>query len=548
MKKIFSILFVVIICLFIVGCGSTTPSDDKEYVTITFETGGGTEISSLKIEKGTIPTEPVEPKRNGYEFDGWLLFGQPYSFSSPVASDLVLTAKWNDLSDILNSEYRDIVIYSLNDFHGALNQDEGEFGMSRIAAYLKKEQAKEYQTTIILSAGDMFQGSALSNYKYGLDVINIMNYINFDAMTLGNHEFDWGLDKMGLYQDDDKANGEADFPFLGCNIFEKETNELVDFVDPYVIFERDDYKFAVVGYMGYGLEDSIATNMIKDYYFDDPVKCVSDAVYEIRSNDLADFVIAVGHDGTDAVNQQLANLTGNYQVDAIFNGHTHNSYAKVLTSIDTRKIPVVQAGTAGELLGKIVLKVHKVNHTIDNVLSEHVSMSTGKLDSFVEEYLANANEEVAPFFKRVIGQTGRDLNSKYAITDWAVETIKNSTGADIAFTNLGGLRASAFPIKNGADITVEKLYEIMPFDNAIKLVTMRGYDIQLMLNVGDFIHTNLEIDPDKEYRVAAIDYIFDNDSYLFNKGTDIEVTGLLFRDVMIEAIEKNTEKGLKWME
>lgn len=548
MKKIFSILFVVIICLFIVGCGSTTPSDDKEYVTITFETGGGTEISSLKIEKGTIPTEPVEPKRNGYEFDGWLLFGQPYSFSSPVASDLVLTAKWNDLGDILNSEYRDIVIYSLNDFHGALNQDEGEFGMSRIAAYLKKEQAKEYQTTIILSAGDMFQGSALSNYKYGLDVINIMNYINFDAMTLGNHEFDWGLDKMGLYQDDDKANGEADFPFLGCNIFEKETNELVDFVDPYVIFERDDYKFAVVGYMGYGLEDSIATNMIKDYYFDDPVKCVSDAVYEIRSNDLADFVIAVGHDGTDAVNQQLANLTGDYQVDAIFNGHTHNSYAKVLTSIDTRKIPVVQAGTAGELLGKIVLKVHKVNHTIDNVLSEHVSMSTGKLDSFVEEYLANANAEVAPFFKRVIGQAGRDLNSKYAITDWAVETIKNSTGADIAFTNLGGLRASAFPIKNGADITVEKLYEIMPFDNAIKLVTMRGYDIQLMLNVGDFIHTNLEIDPDKEYRVAAIDYIFDNDSYLFNKGTDIEVTGLLFRDVMIEAIEKNTEKGLKWME
>ncbi len=548
MKKIFNSLFIVIILLFVVGCGSTTPTDDKEYVTITFETGGGTEISSLKIEKGTIPGEPAEPKRNGYEFDGWLLFGQPYSFSSPVASDLVLTAKWNNLSDILNSEYRDIVIYSLNDFHGALNQDEGEFGMSRIAAFLKKEQAKEYQTTIILSAGDMFQGSALSNYKYGLDVINIMNYINFDAMTLGNHEFDWGLDKMGLYKDDDKTNGEADFPFLGCNIFEKETNELVDFVDPYVIFERDDYKFAVVGYMGYGLEDSIATSMIKDYYFDDPVKCVSDAVYEIRSNDLADYVIAVGHDGSDSVNQQLANLTGDYQVDAIFNGHTHNSYTKVLTSIDARQIPVVQAGTAGELLGKIVLSVHKENQSIDSVLSENVSMATGKLDPFVEEYLARANEEVAPFFKRVIGQAGRDLNSKYTITDWAVETIKNSTGADIAFTNLGGLRASAFPIKEGADITVEKLYEIMPFDNAIKLVTMKGYDIQLMLNVGDFIHTDLEIDPDKEYRVAAIDYIFDNDSYLFNKGTDIEVTGLLFRDVMIEAIEKNTEKGLKWME
>jgi len=112
MKKIFNSLFIVIILLFVVGCGSTTPTDDKEYVTITFETGGGTEISSLKIEKGTIPGEPAEPKRNGYEFDGWLLFGQPYSFSSPVASDLVLTAKWNDLSDILKAQFTDDFSYS----------------------------------------------------------------------------------------------------------------------------------------------------------------------------------------------------------------------------------------------------------------------------------------------------------------------------------------------------------------------------------------------------------------------------------------------------
>lgn len=548
MKKIITSLFIVLMLLAIVGCGGDKLPDDTEYVNISFETNGGSEIAPIKIEKGTIPAEPEEPKKSGYEFDGWQLLGLPYSFTSAVSSDITLTAKWVDISYLLNSDYRNIVIYSINDFHGALNQDDGEYGISRIAAFLKKELAKEYQTTIVLSAGDMFQGSGLSNYKYGLDVVNIMNYIGFDAMTLGNHEFDWSLDRILSYRDGDENNGEADFPLLGCNIFEKSTNELVDLVDPYVLFEKDDYRFAVVGYIGYGLEDSIATQMVEDYYFADPVECVSQAVYEIRSNDLADFVIAVGHDSSDVVNQQLANLTGDYQVDAVINGHSHNTYAKLLSSMDDRRVPVVQAGTAGEYLGKAVLEVNKSDLTIKSVSSNTISMSTGKLDKYVEEYLEKANEEVAPYLNRVIGKAGRDINSKYVITDWAVSTIKNKTGADIAFTNLGGLRASAFPIKKDQNITVAKLYEIMPFDNAIKLVTMKGSDVAAMMQVNDFIHTDLEIDPDKEYRVAAIDYIFDNNAYLFNRGTDIEVTGLLFRDVMIENIEENTEKGLKWME
>ena len=86
--------------------------------------------------------------------------------------------------------------------------------------------------TLVISAGDMFQGSGLSNYRYGLDMVNIMNMIGFNAMSVGNHEFDWGLSTVLNYNDGDLENGEANFPFLGCNILYKETDLQISY-EPY---------------------------------------------------------------------------------------------------------------------------------------------------------------------------------------------------------------------------------------------------------------------------------------------------------------------------
>ena len=102
-------------------------------------------------------------------------------------------------------------------------------------AYIINEKNKSPDTTVILSSGDMFQGSAISNMTQGGVVVEAMNEIGFDAMTIGNHEFDWGIDKIAAYNDGDEKNGEADFPFLSCNIVYKSNNQLLSCKKTWII-------------------------------------------------------------------------------------------------------------------------------------------------------------------------------------------------------------------------------------------------------------------------------------------------------------------------
>jgi 2',3'-cyclic-nucleotide 2'-phosphodiesterase (5'-nucleotidase family) len=144
----------------------------------------------------------------------------------------------------------------VNDTHGAL--EDGKF--SKIAAYFSSQDSN---TSLFLSAGDMFQGTALSNYTQGRAMIRAMNAAGFDAMTIGNHEFDWGLDAIQVYWDGDDSNGEADFPLLGANVYAKATNQRLPWLQDYEIFEREGLKFGVIGVLAMGFETSTAYPMVQ---------------------------------------------------------------------------------------------------------------------------------------------------------------------------------------------------------------------------------------------------------------------------------------------
>ncbi|MGI5920992.1 MAG: stalk domain-containing protein [Syntrophomonadaceae bacterium] len=119
-------------------------------------------------------------------------------------TDSQLLADRNDLeADLVTLD-----ILTVNDFHGALCASEKDPGAARLGKSLQAEKAKNPDGTLILSAGDMFQGSIDSNLLYGQSVIKVMNQIGFDAMTVGNHEFDWGLDILK------RRASEARFPFF----------------------------------------------------------------------------------------------------------------------------------------------------------------------------------------------------------------------------------------------------------------------------------------------------------------------------------------------
>lgn len=450
-----------------------------------------------------------------------------------------------------NKLVSELTIISVNDFHGALDESDGKYGVARLASSISAEE-KNAEASVLISAGDMFQGTALSNYDHGKTVIDIMNKMKFDAMVIGNHEFDWGFEEIYQYVDGSDENGEATFPFLGCNIIEKNTGQRPEGVDAYQIVNRGGLKIAIVGYMGEGNESDIAEAMIGDYQFANPIPYIKSTISDLRVNQGVDVVIVSGHEGNDS-NQMLASLEGDERVDAIINAHTHSTYSGTITRTDGIKIPYVQAGSAGEKFGLIKLSIDQDTKQVTGGTAEVKYNLSKTEDSTIKTIVSNLKEETLPVFGRVIGSANEYVD-RYGAADWAATALKEYATTDIAVINIGGIRAQAFPIEQGTNITVSKIYEIMPFDNVLKTVDLKGSDVRILVNKSDFvmssnayqdratglIYINGEVlDNDKMYSVATIDYIFDKPENPFLGGENISNTGILFRDILIQTVEKD---------
>lgn len=455
-----------------------------------------------------------------------------------------------------------LLIYSINDFHGAIEETDGAYGAARISGFIKSNiEENPDAATLVISSGDMFQGASISNHTRGEIVVDIMNEIGYNAMTLGNHEFDWELSTVLKYRDGDLTNGEADFPFLGCNIIEKSTSSIPEYVDPYEIVETKGLKIGIIGYMGYGLESSIATPMIENYYFSEPVEAVSYYARELRSEENCDIVIVSGHDGDTFTNRKIAKLSGDERIDAIINGHTHATYTDSYRRDDGVSIPIIQSGTAGKNVGVISLLIDSETKSVTSGTSFNKQMSKSvSTDPVVKKMVDDIVLETAPIFKRVLCQAGADIN-QFTGAKWAANALSEYIDCDVAFINSGGIRNSAFPVYIGEDVTVSKVYEIMPFDNTIKTVDLKGSYIKRLILSNDIVYSNNItgdnfdgyyingelIDDNKLYKVAAVDYIFDQSSYPFRYGENAYATGILFRDILIEKLEELNNLGLTWL-
>ncbi len=143
---------------------------------------------------------------------------------------LICLAPWNGVA--LAEKLPEIVaidILTTNDFHGALVEAGKNPGAAKFGAFLLQQRAKNPYGSIFVSAGDMFQGSPDSNLLYGKTVVEVLNALQMDAMTLGNHEFDWGLDKLAA------RVAESRFPYVSANVREKDGQGRLSFVYDYPV-------------------------------------------------------------------------------------------------------------------------------------------------------------------------------------------------------------------------------------------------------------------------------------------------------------------------
>ena len=424
--------------------------------------------------------------------------------------------------------------------------------------FLKSKKKENPDNTIIISSGDMFQGSALSSMSRGELVLDAMNYVGFDAMTLGNHEFDWGLSTITRFCDGNADNGEATFPFLGANIINKNTNKIADGLKPYTVIKRAGLTIGIIGLIGYGEESDILTSNVRDYTFTRELPVIKKYAKELRETEKCDIVLLSTHCDTSDINYTLADLKGSEKIDAVFNGHTHQEYyGEIARSDGSTRMPYVQSGSYGRYVGSVVLTYdyeHKkvTDESVTNLRAKNnCKITDSNIDNMFskyQEYVDIANEELG-----VSGVTIYQPTGGLFCADSLVEKFD----VDFGICNRGGIRGSGFPIYGGDMITYGDVFEIMPFENNVVIVELLGsviinrlfsgadsyYFISTNVNVDSRTINGVKIDTYKYYKVATIDYLYEKPEQPFMDGKGAYNTSILFRDVIAEAVKNNVKEN-----
>ena len=305
-------------------------------------------------------------------------------------------------------EDRDVVtIYATNDFHGAIEETSEQCGLEIYGTYLK--QVGSAPNTLIIDQGDSWQGSIYSNMNYGKLVNDVMIEAGFDARTIGNHDFDWGIQK--LKDNTSRTYKGQTLTTLGANIYDynfntKEfgTTQQADLGDKTVSYLLPNgLKVGIVGIIGYSQITSINSLYTHDIGFKPHIQVIKDEATALR-NDGCDIVIASCHTGQEEL---LGNSLENY-VDLVLCGHTHKFESKY-----SNGIWYGQFGENGNGIGKIEL-------IYDNIKGKVIGSNLFTIRSYSIKDAVNDN--IDPTIHTLV------QNVKDAVTDEANQVVANAVG------------------------------------------------------------------------------------------------------------------------
>ena len=262
------------------------------------------------------------------------------------------------LSSFKTLDTKHLTVLHTNDVHSYIDpfpsthpKNPNMGGVARRAALIETIR-KENPNVLLLDAGDIFQGTPYFNYYGGELEFKLMSMMKYDLATIGNHDFDNGID--GLYNQLPNAK----FEFVNANYDFKNTI-MNGHVKPYKIFHKEGIKVGVFG-IGIGLEGLVDKRNYKETVYNDPVSISQDMARILKQEKKCDLVICLSHIGYQYKNEsdkisdvKLAALTKD--IDLIIGGHTHTFLDKptVLKNADGKDVLVNQVGCYGINLGRI---------------------------------------------------------------------------------------------------------------------------------------------------------------------------------------------------
>ena len=341
-------------------------------------------------------------------------------------------------------------------------------GMAKMVEYVKSMRERQ-SNLLMLDIGDAPYNTNVANLFEGEPVINIMNLMGYDAMVLGNHDFDFPFDVM------ERNAGLANFPFLSANTYHDAGYP--EFLNPYVFVEVNDLVFAIVGLT----DDSSAwythPKNVEGIVFMDHFDAAERYVNEVR--DYADVVIGLVHCHGD--NGKIAEQVDGFDF-VLGGGNDIVAFPKKMG-----ESYLVSAGKHAEMIGQLNLNFWNdelIGFNFSNVfMSENL-----KEDPFAkilaDKYVSAMDEKL----NTVVAKTEVDLDGERSTVRLKESNLANIiadslialTGADVAIQNGGGVRAS---IEKG-EITIKDIYTVLPFDNTVVVVEATGKTIWETLEHG----------------------------------------------------------------
>ncbi|MGN0628129.1 MAG: bifunctional metallophosphatase/5'-nucleotidase [Oscillospiraceae bacterium] len=394
-------------------------------------------------------------------------------------------------------EPKGVVVLYANDVHCGVDD---KIGYAGVAAYKKAYEKAGYEV-LLVDCGDAVQGATIGTLSQGGYIVEIMNELGYVASAVGNHEFDYGMDRFF------ELNDLADYDYVSANFIDKDGNRVLD---AYTVVEAAGHKIAFVGVSTPETFTSSSPAYFQDengnfiYGFcegndgADFYAAVQTAVDDAR-NDGADLVVVLSHLGTNAESAPYTSsdlIVNTNGIDVVLDGHSHSVWeGEHVKNKDGEEVILSSTGTKLANLGSLTIVDGEEGVELETKLHDEALFQDEEMEAFVAGIKAQYAELAQTVVARsdvdltIVDPTATDADGKPIriirsqetnLGDLCADAYRAMSGADIAFVNGGGIRTS---IPAGA-ITYEQIISVHPFGNALCVVEATGQEILDALEMG----------------------------------------------------------------
>ena len=430
-----------------------------------------------------------------------------------------------------------IKVFETTDVHGYITdvssykEDTFEYRLAYFSKIVNDARNNDaYEDVLLLDTGDIYQGTPHSNLTYGAAMRAAYDQMDYDAVGLGNHEFDWDVK---TYATDAKGTmapyeigsykGDSDIPVLMSNLYYKDSGERVEFTQDYTIVDKGNYKVGIVGWADDYSAD-IKASQIAPYTIDDNREKLKELAEEVDKK--ADIVVVLAHSDPKSIAEEMDPEV----VDLVAGGHTH----KNVNGTADNGIDYMQGNCYAYGYSTAEIKVNPETKDVEVTTPEFKDISpkggdhsylyynngnNTQLDSEVTKISQAAWDAVKGEMYEVLGKVDQSITRDFIDKTNGTSSIAGNWLADMmlaatkdqntvaAFANRGGIRAN-LEMAEGAssrDITVADIYTISPFGNRILTFAITGQQMAQQLEralIG--LNPEIGIDTDAAYQASNL--------------------------------------------